>query len=129
LLELLEVKLSKPVIGKPALSFWVHDRVRLTWICLDYIIDCVEETVDFAMGRVFTHRENPKFVTFVNNVITRAEITTPIILATLVYIHRARPHLRIALEEWAQERVFLGALMVASKVCSFRHMSLFTDGS
>jgi hypothetical protein len=74
------------------------------------------------MGRVFRHRENPRFATFVNNVITRAEITTPIVLATLVYIHRVRPHLRIALEEWAQERVFLGAIVVASKVCPFRHI-------
>jgi len=39
----------------------------------------------------------------------------PVVLATLVYLDRAKPHLHIALEEWANERVFLGALIVASK--------------
>ena len=52
----------------------------------------------------------------VNNVITRAEVEMPVILATLVYLNRAKPHLHIALEEWANERVFLGAIIVASKV-------------
>ena len=41
------------------------------------------------------------------------------ILTTLAYLDRARPHLHIALEEWANERVFLGALIVASKVRAF----------
>jgi hypothetical protein len=102
LLELLDVKLSQPVI--------------------DYVVDCVAETVDYAMGRPSSssrgkpqRRENPAFTTFVSDVITRAEITTPIILASLVYIDRAKPHLHIALEEWAHERVFLGALITASK--------------
>jgi len=52
----------------------------------------------------------------VNNVLTRAEVELPVVLATLVYLNRAKPHLHIALEEWANERVFLGALIVASKV-------------
>ncbi|KAF9462688.1 hypothetical protein BDZ94DRAFT_1322343 [Collybia nuda] len=103
LLELIDIKVSRPVI--------------------DYVVDCVAETVDYAMGRPTSSRgrstsrrpEHEKFTTFVNNVITRAEITTPTILASLVYINRAKPHLHIALEEWALERVFLGALIVASK--------------
>ena len=45
------------------------------------------------------------------------------VLATLVYIDRSKPHLHIGLEQWALERVFLGALIVASKVrpskCTF----------
>jgi hypothetical protein len=52
----------------------------------------------------------------VNNVLTRAEVEVPVVLAALVYLNRAKPHLHIALEEWANERVFLGALIVASKV-------------
>jgi len=59
--------------------------------------------------------ELAKFTTFVTNVITRAEVTMGTILGTLVYIDRAKPHLHIALEEWAHERVFLGALICASK--------------
>lgn len=91
------------------------------------MVDCVVDTVDFAMGRPFSTRGRPlshrpehaKFKAFVNNVITRAEVSTATLLATLVYIDRAKPHLHIALEEWALERVFLGALIVASKVCLF----------
>jgi hypothetical protein len=41
----------------------------------------------------------------------------PTLLVTLVYIQRAKFHLHIGLEQWALERVFLGALIVASKVC------------
>lgn len=52
----------------------------------------------------------------VNNVVARAEVELPVVLATLIYLNRAKPHLHIALEEWANERVFLGALIVASKV-------------
>jgi hypothetical protein len=56
-----------------------------------------------------------KFTKFVTDVLTRAEVTTPVVLASLAYIDRAKPHLHIALEEWALERVFLGALIIASK--------------
>ncbi|KAJ7029163.1 hypothetical protein C8F04DRAFT_931673, partial [Mycena alexandri] len=52
---------------------------------------------------------------FVSNVLARAEVAAPAVLTALVYIARARPHLSIALEEWALERVFLGAIIVASK--------------
>jgi hypothetical protein len=41
----------------------------------------------------------------------------PILLVALVYLTRAKPHLHIETEDWACERVFLGALMTASKVC------------
>lgn len=37
------------------------------------------------------------------------------LIVSLVYIDRAKPHLHIGLEQWALERVFLGALIVASK--------------
>ena len=61
--------------------------------------------------------EHTKFIAFVTNVLTRAEVTTPTLLAALVYIDRAKPHLHIGLEQWALERVFLGSIIVASKVC------------
>ncbi|PBK93217.1 hypothetical protein ARMGADRAFT_1063318 [Armillaria gallica] len=105
LLELVDFKISKPVI--------------------DYLVDSVAETVDFAMGRPspsFTRGrpasrrpELAKFTSFATTVLSRAEVTMPVVLASLVYIDRAKPHLHIALEEWALERVFLGALIVASK--------------
>lgn len=60
--------------------------------------------------------ETAAFTKFVTEVLTRAEVTIPVVLASLVYVDRAKPHLHIALEEWAYERVFLGAVMLASKV-------------
>ncbi|KAH7929643.1 hypothetical protein BV22DRAFT_1080558 [Leucogyrophana mollusca] len=104
LMELLEVKMSRPLI--------------------EYVVDCVVDTVDYAIGRPSSsHRgrtlsrrpEHAAFTTFVTNVLTRAEVTVPTVLVSLAYIDRAKPHLQIALEEWACERVFLGAVMVASK--------------
>ncbi|TRM59192.1 hypothetical protein BD626DRAFT_409246 [Schizophyllum amplum] len=100
ILELVETKVSRQVI--------------------DYVVEQTAETVDFAMGRPHARGRSPtkqlqSFSSFVNTVITRAEVTMPTILTTLAYIDRARPHISIALEEWAHERVFLGALMVASK--------------
>ncbi|KAI9446568.1 hypothetical protein H4582DRAFT_1906658 [Lactarius indigo] len=75
---------------------------KLSRPIIEYLIDSVVET-------------GSAFATMVNNVVTRAEVEMPVILATLVYLDRAKPHLHIALEEWANERVFLGALIVASK--------------
>lgn len=76
-------------------------------------------TPSSSRGRTAARRpEHAKFTTFVENVLTRAEVTMSTLLATLVYIDRSKPHLHIGLEQWALERVFLGALIVASKVRS-----------
>ncbi|KAJ7278965.1 hypothetical protein C8J57DRAFT_151269 [Mycena rebaudengoi] len=101
LLQLVDIKLSKPVI--------------------EYVVDCVSETVDYAMGRADAPHGTPrspyhaKFTSFVSTVLARAEVSPATILTSLVYVVRARPHMHIALEEWALERVFLGALICASK--------------
>ncbi|KAF7296985.1 Cyclin N-terminal domain-containing protein [Mycena indigotica] len=101
LMELVDLRLTKPVV--------------------EYLIESVVETVDFAIGRPSTPRGRTpsrylsSFTTFVHHVLTRAEVTPATVLAALVYISRARPHLSIGIEEWALERVFLGALIVASK--------------
>ena len=85
------------------------------------------ETVDYAMGHPSTSTPSPrgrraprsplhqKFAAFVSTVLTRAEVTPATLLIALAYIDRAKPHLHIALAEWACERVFLGAVMLASK--------------
>lgn len=123
LLELINIKVSRQVIGMSSSLFY---PTPLSHIFSEYLVDCVVETVDYAMGRPTPSSsrgrsrgrrpEHAKFTTFVKNVVERAEITTHTILAALVYIDRAKPHLHIALEEWALERVFLGAIIVASKV-------------
>lgn len=104
LLELLEIKLSRPII--------------------EYVVDCTADAVNYAMGRpssskrgrsIARHSDYTPFTSFVTKVLTRAEVSIPTLLVTLVYINRAKPHLQIALEEWACERVFLGALVIANK--------------
>ncbi|KAF6747765.1 hypothetical protein DFP72DRAFT_589124 [Ephemerocybe angulata] len=109
-------------------------NIKITKQLIDHVVDQVIETVDYAMGKSTASSPSTsasasprgrtptartpaqlKFTTFVSTVLTRAEITTPTLLTSLLYITRARPYLHIALEEWALERVFLGALITASK--------------
>jgi hypothetical protein len=84
---------------------------------IDYVVACVYDTINCALSRAPGARSAHarKFTNFVTNVLSRAEVAPPTQLVALAYIARARTHLSIALEEWALERVFLGALIVASK--------------
>ena len=91
---------------------------------VEYVVDTVLETVDFALGRSQpgkVHRRttsaDTSFPLLVNNIFTRLQIGMPVVLVTLAYLDRAKSHLYIGPSQWAHERVFLGALMVASKVC------------
>jgi hypothetical protein len=68
-------------------------------------------------GRSLSRELNTRrFINFVQGVLYKAEVQVPVLLIALVYVDRARPYLQIALEEWAHERVFLGALILANKV-------------
>jgi hypothetical protein len=131
LLELLDIKLTRSVIGTFIATSGPLDLDANHLI--EYVVDNVVDTVDYAMGRPSTSTRgrnasrSPRhieFTKFVTNVLTRAEVSVPVVLASLVYVDRAKPHLHIALEEWACERVFLGAVMLASKVRSHTHKLL-----
>ncbi|KAJ7801321.1 hypothetical protein B0H14DRAFT_3885154 [Mycena olivaceomarginata] len=110
-----------PLLALPAPRAALLIDIKIDSHVIDYVVDCVSETVNYAMGRPHTSpRTHPspyltKFTAFARTVLSRAEVTPPTLLVALVYIARARPHLSIALEQWALERVFLGALIVASK--------------
>lgn len=87
------------------------------------------DVVDFALGRPSSsvrgrphgRRAAPaEFTSFARLVIERAGVHIPVLLGTLVYLDRAKPHLQLSLEEWACERVFLGALICSNKVSSAR---------
>ena len=104
---------------------------RSTWNALlihsatDYIAETTINAVDTALGyqstawnRTMGSRRVP-FKRFVYDVIRRASVKMPVLLTTLVYITRAKSHLHIETEDYACERVFLGAIMVASKVCPY----------
>lgn len=97
----------------------------LTARLIEYIVDRVTDVVDFALGRPSSSaRGRPcsgrpastEFSSFAKLVIERAGMHIPVLLGTLVYLDRAKPHLQLSLEEWACERVFLGALICANKV-------------
>ena len=100
-------------------------------LTLGHIVRETADTVNLAIGspascsrsRSETRRSESEaagFAEFAADVIGRAEVPTAVLLVALVYIHRSRPHLSIEAKEWAFHRVFLGALMIASKVCVFQ---------
>ncbi|KAJ7614551.1 hypothetical protein FB45DRAFT_842452 [Roridomyces roridus] len=102
LLELVDVEVSQPVIA------YLVSRISSA---VSYSLQRSGVTPSFTRTPAHLH----KFTTFVTTVISRAEVSATDVLVTLVYLTRARHHLSIALEEWALERVFLGALICASK--------------
>jgi hypothetical protein len=96
--------------------------LRVTDKFTNYIAETTIHAVDTALGyqstawnRTSLGSRRVPFKRFVWDVIRRAAVKMPVLLTTLVYITRAKSHLHIETEDWACERVFLGALMVASK--------------
>lgn len=113
--------LVDPALHSPEITELL--TTELTRAFIEYIVDHVIDVVDFALDRPSSsargrsarrpvHRE---FSAFARSVIERAGVQLPVLLGTLVYLDRARPHLQLSLEEWACERVFLGALICANK--------------
>jgi hypothetical protein len=89
----------------------------------EYIVDATIDVVDASLdkwqrGKRTSQNTRSNFWTFVVNVINRAEVSMSVLLVTLVYIKRSEPFLKIMEEAWALERVFVGAVVVASKVGS-----------
>ncbi|CAK5266242.1 unnamed protein product [Mycena citricolor] len=90
---------------------------------IKYVVECISDTVQYALGydaprgrtHARTRHTHRKFTAFVQRVLAHAKVRPAAALVTLVYVARAHPHLSIAHEEWALERVFLGALVAASK--------------
>ena len=129
-LQLVDLALNDCLIGKsPPQNSTPLCRSHL-FGSLDYVVQCTVEAVDFALGRASSFATpNPKavyrhaeFTEFVSTVLSRSEMKTSVILASLVYIHRAMSYLSIETEQWACERVFLGALILAAKV-RFAHFA------
>ena len=82
---------------------------------VDYAL-CRPSTSARGRPQVRASSANAEFSLFASTVIQRAGMHLPVLLGTLVYLDRAKPHLQLSLEEWACERVFLGALICANKV-------------
>ncbi|KDQ58728.1 hypothetical protein JAAARDRAFT_128497 [Jaapia argillacea MUCL 33604] len=85
---------------------------------IDYLINVITDVVSFALGRQDGSSSDlhpEKFTSFVTSVLLKADISTPVLLSALTYIRSAKPYLHVAHEELARYRVFLGALICASK--------------
>jgi hypothetical protein len=100
-------------------------ELEITRGLIEQLVQSTVEVVNFALGLPTTSssRGRPttrankyaEFTQFVSDIIERAEVTVADILVTLVYIERAKPYLSVQTEQWALHRVFLGALIIASK--------------
>ena len=122
-LQLLDLDVNRTLIGK----FFYQTTLDLEYsfgsLWSDHLVQETSEVVDHALGRPTTSRgrsdrrskERSDFVDFVTSVLYTADVTMATILVTLIYIHRSKPHLSIETEDWALHRVFLGALILASK--------------
>lgn len=101
-------------------------NLPLSRCIVDHLVDATIDVVNHGLGHRSSSqrgrlpdRNNThfKFRHFVHSVICRAQCTVPTLLAAAIYIGRAKPYITIAKPEWAFERVFLGALVCATKVC------------
>lgn len=101
-------------------------NLPLSRCIVDHLVDATVDVVNHGLGHrsssqrgrlLDRNNSNLKFRHFVHSVICRAHCTVPTLLAAAVYIVRAKPYITIAKPEWAFERVFLGALVCATKVC------------
>ena len=130
-MELVEIEMSRTLIGEYTIPYPLpNGKLIYSTPLLEHLVDTVVDTVDYALGRpssssrgrtMARHSEHSKFLKFVTDVLHKAEVKVPAVLVTLVYINRAKPHIQIALEQWANERVFLGALILANKVRLISH--------
>lgn len=123
ILELTKLRVNRNIVGKLYISSKngiVDSRRTATEHIVRETIDTVDQATgspSTSRGRSETRRPEAKdFADFAANVIGRAEVPMAVLLVALVYIHRSRPHLSVEAEDWAPHRVFLGALMLASKV-------------
>lgn len=117
LLKVLNLPLSTCIIGQFTLFFCALDIEILR---SDYVVELTIEVVNFGLGRPPLDRVRDavhvRFRDFVYTVVQRAEVTVSMLLVTAAYIIRSKPLIYIPLPAWAFERVFFGALIVASKV-------------
>lgn len=139
-MQLLSIDVSKAVIGMiltPGLNFNEIERGFLPDYVVDYVSHIVGHPVDhpsdepiilFPMTRGRSqsrrHRRPAKIspcsdaTSFVERVLHKARVKISEVLATLAYIDRARPYLQISSDtKYPFERVLLGALIIATKVC------------
>ncbi|KAJ4001281.1 hypothetical protein F5050DRAFT_1803364 [Lentinula boryana] len=117
LMQLLGLDISKPVID------YIVDYVsHILGQSVDHSVDQPITLFPMTRGRSQSRRQ-PRpagpasdVTTFVKRVLRKSRATMAEVLATLAYVNRARPYLQVSSDsKYPFERVFLGALIVASK--------------
>ena len=122
LLQLVDMDISRGLIGmyspdqvySPVTDLYLAEQlVKATVNVVEFALDIPTSS---SRGRSTTRNNKyTEFAQFASDIIERAETTVSDILVALVYIQRSRPYLSVQTEEWAVHRVFLGALITASK--------------
>lgn len=91
----------------------------------DFAVKCVVDVVNYALstpGHCMSDLNQDgcydiaSFTTFAGRLVENADVRLPALLVSLVYIRRARPNLRIEKGQAICERLFLAAVVIASKV-------------
>ncbi|KAF9791144.1 hypothetical protein BJ322DRAFT_988634, partial [Thelephora terrestris] len=98
----------------------------------EYAVHTTLDIVDFALDREpsssldrtphYCKKKHGGFAQFVWRMICTSRVSIAVVLVALVYIKRAKPHLRITTERWACERIFVGALVLAGKYLNDKMM-------
>ncbi|KAF9521701.1 hypothetical protein CPB83DRAFT_731240, partial [Crepidotus variabilis] len=110
-------------------------NTKITSTTVEYLVDLVVDVGTHGFRRTSSTRPklqvSKTFVDLVKRVLRAAEITMPTLLVTLVYLERAKTVIEIPEDKMTLERVFLGALITASKYLNdvtWRnvHWSMFT---
>ena len=117
---------SPSSVRKPSRSHGPIDASRTHIHQSEYAVHTTLETVDYALGREpsssldrtprYCKKKHGGFAQFVWRMICTSRVSAAVVLVALIYINRAKPHLRITTERWACERIFVGALVLAGKV-------------
>ncbi|KAJ7204278.1 hypothetical protein C8J57DRAFT_1619116 [Mycena rebaudengoi] len=85
---------------------------------VNFVIKTVDQCIPLTVKRASLDVRSLRidaFATLAFTVLHRGGVPTAVLLVSLVYVERAKRYLHVALEQWALERVFLGAMIVAAK--------------
>ncbi|TFY63375.1 hypothetical protein EVJ58_g3283 [Rhodofomes roseus] len=98
----------------------------VNWDTVDYVIDCVVWAVSYACydGETWLAPmlKTAFFCDFAQSIIRRSGVPVPVILTCLAYVEKASRVMEPMPIDWACERVFLGALLLAARsTAEYRH--------
>lgn len=110
LTQLLKSKITPAIIGQYSTQLSPRASSNSQSIT-EYLTDRVNDAVQYGLGQPsssanqhsrrasnYANHERAKLIEFFTKVLRRAEVTMSVVLGALIYIDRAKPHLRIAIQ-------------------------------